>query len=108
MVCSQDLELRRHLRTLENVPIFYFGPDQRVTMEDIPKYSLKALSKQQEEKYLPMERELREVEEQKKLAAIEEKKKRIRELSSQAGIQIKTKIAKGPNPLSVKRKKNKE
>lgn len=67
MVCSQDVELRRHLRTLENVPILYFGPDQRVTMEDIPKYSLKAIHQRQQEKYLPMEKELKEVEEQRKL-----------------------------------------
>jgi hypothetical protein len=36
-------------------------------MEDIPKYSLKAIRAQQQEKYLPMEKELKEVEEQRKL-----------------------------------------
>jgi len=34
-----------------------------------------------------------------------EKKARIKELSSVFGIDIRTKIARGPNPLSVKRKK---
>lgn len=37
MVCSQDIELRRDIREIMNVPIFYFGPDQRITMEDINK-----------------------------------------------------------------------
>lgn len=32
MVCSQDIELRRNIREIMNVPIFYFGPDQRITM----------------------------------------------------------------------------
>jgi hypothetical protein len=76
-------------------------------MEDIPKFSLKMLQKKNEEKYLPQERELQAVEELRKREAIEEKKKKIRELSSQAGIQIQTKIAKGPNPLSAKKKKMK-
>lgn len=35
MVCSQFIELRRELRELPNVPVFYFGPDQRITMEDV-------------------------------------------------------------------------
>ena len=34
-----------------------------------------------------------------------EKKARIKELSSVFGIDIRTKIARGPNPLSNKRKK---
>jgi hypothetical protein len=38
-----------------------------------------------------------------KQAAIE-KKQKIRQLASERGIQLKTKIAKGPNPLSVKKK----
>jgi hypothetical protein len=76
-------------------------------MEDIPKFSLKMLKLQSQQKYLPRESELKEVEEERRLQAIQEKKKRIRELSSQAGIQIPTKIAKGPNPLSVKKKKTK-
>jgi rRNA-processing protein FCF1 len=37
MVCSQDIELRRNLRDLPNLPIFYFGPDQRITMEEVNK-----------------------------------------------------------------------
>lgn len=57
MVCSQDLELRRHLRTLENVPIIYFGPDQRITMEDIPKDSLKEINKKMQKKFLPNQKE---------------------------------------------------
>ena len=35
-------------------------------MEDIPKYSLKMINKKNEEKYLPQERELKEVEELRK------------------------------------------
>jgi hypothetical protein len=53
MVCSQDLELRRNLRKYENVPIFYFGPDQRVTMEDINQFTLKKLEKEMQTKYMP-------------------------------------------------------
>lgn len=53
MVCSQDIELRRYLRDLEIVPIIYFGPDQRITMEDINKRSLKNLERQQQQKFLP-------------------------------------------------------
>jgi hypothetical protein len=34
------MELRRGLRGIGNVPIMYFGPDQRITMEDIHKKSL--------------------------------------------------------------------
>ena len=56
-------------------------------------------------KFLPTEIERKEVIEDKKQQAIIDKKKRIRDLSSQHGIQIKTKIVKGPNPLSVKRKR---
>lgn len=37
----------------------------------------------------------------------EEKKRKIRELSAQQGFKVRTKIAKGPNPLSVKKKKPK-
>lgn len=33
-----------------------------------------------------------------------QKKLKIKQLSSQQGIQIKTKVVKGPNPLSVKKK----
>lgn len=43
MVCTQDLELRRTLRDFERVPILYFGPDQRITMEDIHKRTLQHL-----------------------------------------------------------------
>ena len=40
-----------------------------------------------------------------KKKAEEEKKAKVKELSSQQGIKIKTKIAQGPNPLSVKKKR---
>lgn len=87
------------------MPIFYFGPDQRVTMEDINIFTLRRLEQEMQNKFLPTEIERKEVIEDKKQQAIIDKKKRIRDLSSQHGIQIKTKIVKGPNPLSVKRKR---
>ena len=87
------------------MPIFYFGPDQRVTMEDINIFTLRRLEQEMQSKFLPTEIERKEVIEDKKQQAIIDKKKRIRDLSSQHGIQIKTKIVKGPNPLSVKRKR---
>ena len=34
IICSQDQNLRRQIRRF-NVPIMYFGPDQRITMEDV-------------------------------------------------------------------------
>lgn len=52
-VCSQDLELRRRVRDLENVPIMYFGPDQRVTMEDIHKKTMQSLQQESKNKFLP-------------------------------------------------------
>ena len=87
------------------MPIFYFGPDQRVTMEDINIFTLRRLEQEMQNKFLPTEIERKEVIEDKKQQAIIDKKKRIRDLSSQHGIQIKTKIVKGPNPLSVKWKR---
>ena len=36
IICSQDQVLRRRIRKF-HVPIVYFGPDQRITMEDIGK-----------------------------------------------------------------------
>lgn len=59
--------MRRQLRGLEKVPLIYFGPDQRVTMEDIPKYSLKALALKNRQKFLPHEAELKEVVEEKRI-----------------------------------------
>ena len=52
-VCSQDLELRRRVRLLDNVPIMYFGPDQRITMEDIHKKSMMYLQNTIKDKLLP-------------------------------------------------------
>ena len=74
-------------------------------MEDINIFTLRRLEQEMQNKFLPTEIERKEVIEDKKQQAIIDKKKRIRDLSSQHGIQIKTKIVKGPNPLSVKRKR---
>ena len=63
IVCSQDLELRRRLRELENVPIVYFGPDQRITMEDIHKKTMQKLQTHLKNKFMPAEKELKEVKE---------------------------------------------
>ena len=51
---------------------------------------------------------MEEIERLKKQRAERDKKDRVRQLSSQQGIQVKTKVARGPNPLSVKKKQQKE
>jgi len=50
--------LRRKLREFENVPIVYFGPDQRVTIEDIHKTTLKNIEKEAYQKLLPKGQEV--------------------------------------------------
>lgn len=39
IVCSQDNVLRRKLRG-RHVGLMYFGPDQRITMEDVERHQL--------------------------------------------------------------------
>lgn len=85
----------------------YIGPDQRVTMEDVHKKTIESLKREMQSKYLPDIKQLEEVKELTKQQALLNKKMKIKEISSQQGIQIKTKIAKGPNPLAAKKKKTK-
>lgn len=61
MVCSQDIELRREIREIMNVPIFYFGPDQRITMEDINKKNKEILAEQVKVKLMPKEHEFEKI-----------------------------------------------
>ena len=55
------MELRRNLRGIGNVPVMYFGPDQRVTMEDIHRSKLLHLEKEIKNKLLPQEKEMEEI-----------------------------------------------
>lgn len=43
------------------MPIVYFGPDQRVTMEDIHKNTLKNIEREAYQKFLPQGKEVQEV-----------------------------------------------
>lgn len=56
IVCSQDKVLRRKLRN-KNVGIMYFGPDQRITMEDIERHALQNNQQSQREKFMPTHNE---------------------------------------------------
>ena len=51
---------------------------------------------------------MKEINQLNKQKAEIEKKNMIKQLSSEKGIQLKTKIVKGPNPLSIKKKKHRE
>lgn len=62
MVCTQDIELRRVVRELPNVPIFYFGPDQRITMEEVGKRHLLETKEDFRKKLLPAEHEQKDLE----------------------------------------------
>ena len=52
IICSQDQVLRRKIRKF-HVPIMYFGPDQRITMEDIGREMMKNVEGEVKEKLLP-------------------------------------------------------
>lgn len=111
VVCSQDKVLRRKLRN-KNVGIMYFGPDQRITMEDIERHQLYKDKRAEGEKFLPAASERDKIQEyqvqEQTLEKIRSKKQEFK-LASVRGVElkyIKKKIAKAPNPLSAKKKKD--
>lgn len=75
IVCSQDTILRRKLRGRQ-VGLMYFGPDQRITMEDVERHQLRDEKEREREKFLPKGKELRELEEYKKQEEVREKIRR--------------------------------
>lgn len=113
IICTQDKVLKRKLRG-RNIAIMYFGPDQRITMEDIERHVLSNIKDQEREKLMPSEFEQKELEEFQKEQRVFEKvkeKQEQRKLASQKGVElkyIKKNVARGPNPLSIKKKKTKE
>lgn len=76
-------------------------------MEEIAKWHLKTVKEDFKKKQLPAEHEQKQLVEYKKQREIEEKEQRKREILhnlSAQGLKPK-KLAKGPNPLSVKKQK---
>ena len=105
--------LRRKLRG-RNIPIMYFGPDQRITMEDIEHHVLANVKDKERTKFLPKEQEQKELEEfhkQEEVLAKNREKQLQRKVASERGVElkfIKKNVAKGPNPLSIKLKRTKD
>ena len=111
MVCSQDIELRRVVRELMNVPIFYFGPDQRITMEDVNKRNKEVLKEQTKDKLKPQEYEYKHIKAQKEEEDKESKERLQREMlkvAGEQGLKLPGKKARAPNPLSMKKKQRKD
>ena len=94
-----------------NVPIFYFGPDQRITMEDINKKNKQILAEQVKVKLLPKEHERQKIQgykEQAKELEKEREKKEMEKWASLQGLKLPGKKARAPNPLSMKKKQKPE
>ena len=109
-VATNDENLRNDLRNLGTVPIFFFK--RQVLIMDTPsdafndKMALKEILKmeptKQEKTYIAQNREI--FDRVKKEEEIAEKKKYRDGIKDLYCMGIKTKLAKGPNPLSVKKK----
>ena len=109
-VGTQDNDLRNELRNMGTVPLFFFR--QQVLIMDTPseqfqekmalKEKLKLEPTMHEKAFLKSQREIIERVKQEQLLA--EKNKRRDAVKDLYVMGIKKKIAKGPNPLSMKKK----
>ena len=109
-VGTNDSALRNDLRNLGTVPIFFFKT--QVLIMDTPsdafkdKMAFKELMKLeptiQEKSYIKQNRDV--ILKIKKEEEVEEKKKYRESVKDLYCMGIKTKLAKGPNPLSMRKK----
>ena len=108
-VGTNDSELRNNLRNLGTVPIFFFK--QEVLIMDTPsdafndKMKFKELLKleptKQEKKYILQNKEvIKKVQEEERIKEKMKDREKVKDLYCMG---IKTKLAKGPNPLSMRK-----
>ena len=109
MVCSQDIDLRRELRRVGGVPTFFFSLDIKFDIEEPSKVLISKLNRFERQKFLPTPREYKVIapvkQEQREKTKLK-KKIAFEHEKNYLGVRVR-KYAKGPNPLSIKRKKMK-
>lgn len=107
IIATCDKKLIKILDKIPKIPILTFVSDNVIEFRDPSKATMKLIEKKDEGKYEPSEREKVVIDEFKKKERIEEikeKLEKLRKLRYKLGIKAKKK-AKGPNPLSCKKRK---
>lgn len=107
IVGTCDPKLMEELQELPNVPVIRFINSNVLDFMKLSPKALQEIELNDKGKYLPSEGEMLKVKKLKKTIKEEKKQKIIEDMRRGAqinGVQLK-KRAKGPNPLSVKKKK---
>lgn len=107
IVATCDRKLIRELEKIPKVPILTFVSDNVLEFRDPSRASLKLVEKKDRGKFEPSKREKEIIEEFRKEEKVEELRKRIEKLRKMRwalGLKSKKK-ARGPNPLSCKKRK---
>ncbi|KAL4450494.1 hypothetical protein ABPG74_019392 [Tetrahymena malaccensis] len=108
-VMTQDEELREYFNQFYPIPLFWISKDLKFTIEEPNKKCQKEIEKKKHNKYLPSEKELAVIKQVQKEQKEEQLKKyfqKIDKIKNEMNIRVK-KPARGPNPLSVQKKKEK-
>ncbi|CAD8147499.1 unnamed protein product [Paramecium octaurelia] len=105
-ICTQDDELRSNLLQIDHVPVCYLFQNNLFEMAEPSRTCKMRIKSLKEIKYLPNEQEkqiIMPIKKEIKQQQAEKRMEKERKLAQELAIKIK-KPAKGPNPLSVKKK----